>query len=382
MLFWETAVFFGSLSWGGRWRCGRARPSGVADAAVGVERVEDYVGWLDGLLARRLMASGERRPELSVGILLWPGFPMMSLTGIVEPLRHAADFADNSRPVYCRWAVMGEGATASCGIAVQADSGYLNPSDFDYVAVIGGLLPQLSKGPARHRDYLRAAAASGTPLIGVCTGAFVLAREGYLEGARVAVHPFHAQDFRTAFPRLRVSTRDDFLQQGRVTTVPGGVSILSLMTELLRAHCGADRAAKAVHQISLSERRGLGAFDAERARDFRAVADARIQRALVMIEGRRGKDVTPDRAASAVGLSPRQFSRLFREALGVTPKRFILETRLRHARFLVENSGRSITEIAYETGFADCAHFATAFKARFGAPPRDLRTGRRAAEPD
>jgi transcriptional regulator GlxA family with amidase domain len=341
----------------------------MIDMADQAERPEDYVGWLDGLLARRLTGAGERRPELSIGILLWPGFPLMSLSGIVEPLRHAADFADNSRPVYCRWAVMGEGATASCGIAVQADSSYLNPRDFDYVAVIGGLLPMLSKAPPRHRDYL-------------CTGAFVLAREGLLEGARVAVHPFHAADFRAAFPRLRLSTRDDFLQQGRVTTVPGGVSILSLMTELLRAHCGADRAAKAVHQISLSERRGLGAFDAERARDFRAVADARIQRALVIIEGRRGRDITPDDAASAVGLSPRQFSRLFREALGVTPKRFILETRLRHARFLIENSAQSITEIAYATGFADCAHFATAFKARFGAPPRDLRTGRREARPD
>lgn len=342
-----------------------------------LDELDDYVGWLDALFARRLVTTGEQRPELSIGILLWPGFPMMSLTGIVEPLRHAADFADNSRPVYCRWSIMGAGATASCGIEVKADAGYLNPTDFDYVAVIGGLLPQLHKAPARHRDYVRAAASSGVPIIGVCTGVFVLARDGYLEGRKVAVHPFHQQDFRLAHPRLQISTRDDFLQEGRITTVPGGISILSLMTELLRTHCGPDRAAKAVHQISLSERRGLGAFDAERARDFRSVADPRIQRALVLIEGCRGKDVTPDAAASAVGLSPRQFSRLFREALGVTPKHFILETRLRHARFLIENSTQSITQIAYTTGFADCAHFATAFRAKFGASPRMLRTGRR-----
>jgi transcriptional regulator GlxA family with amidase domain len=342
-----------------------------------LDELDDYVGWLDALFARRLVTTGEQRPELSIGILLWPGFPMMSLTGIVEPLRHAADFADISRPVYCRWSIMGAGAVASCGIDVKADAGYLNPTDFDYVAVIGGLLPQLHKAPARHRDYVRAAASSGVPIIGVCTGVFVLARDGYLEGRKVAVHPFHQQDFRLAHPRLQISTRDDFLQEGRITTVPGGISILSLMTELLRTHCGPDRAAKAVHQISLSERRGLGAFDAERARDFRSVADPRIQRALVLIEGCRGKDVTPDAAASAVGLSPRQFSRLFREALGVTPKHFILETRLRHARFLIENSTQSITQIAYTTGFADCAHFATAFRAKFGAPPRMLRTGRR-----
>lgn len=344
-----------------------------------MDQAEDYVGWLDELLARRLVGKGEPRPELSIGILLWPGFPMMSLTGIIEPLRHAADFADNSQPVYCRWRVMGEGATASCGIRVEADGGYLNPTDFDYIAVIGGLLRQIDKAPARHRDYLRAASAAGVPLIGVCTGVFVLAREGYLQGVKAAVHPFHAQDFRLAFPKLQASTRDDFLRQGQITTVPGGISILSLMTELLRTHCGPDRAAKAVHQISLSDRRGLGAFDAERARNFRSVADPRIQRALVMIEGCRGKDMTPDAAAAAVGLSPRQFTRLFRKTLGVTPKHFILETRLRHARFLVENSRQSITEIAYTTGFADCAHFATTFKAKFGTPPSGLRNGRRVA---
>jgi transcriptional regulator GlxA family with amidase domain len=339
----------------------------------------DYVGWLDALWLRRLRPGKEQKPQLSVGILLWPGFPLMSLTGIIEPLRHAADFADHSRPLYCRWTIMGEpghAAMASCGIRVAADAPYINPTDFDYIAVIGGLVPQLKSAPARHLDYIRVAASSGVPLIGVCTGVFVLAQEGLLAGTRASVHPFHAEEFRIAFPRIPMSTRDDFLGDGGRLTVPGGVSILSLMTELIREHCGPDRAAKAVHQLSLSDRKGMNAFDRERATDFRHVADARIQRAVVLIESRKGHDVSPEQAAKAVGLSPRQFARLFRENLGVTPKRFILETRLRYARFLVENSTMPITAIAYETGFADCAHLATAFRAKFGVPPRTLRTGR------
>lgn len=341
---------------------------------------EDYVGWLDGLWAQRLQAAHERKPELSIGILLWPGFPLMSLTGIVEPLRHAADFGDHSRPLYCRWSVMGAAASASCGIQVQADAPYINPTDFHYVVVIGGLLPQLNKAPARHRDYLRVAAAAGVPLIGVCTGVFVLAQEGLLAGIKASVHPYHAQDFRLAFPRMAMSTRDDFLDQGGRLTVPGGVSILSLMTELIRRHCGRDRAAKVVHQLALTERnKGIDAFDRGRATDFRHVADSRIQRAVVLIESRKGNDVSAEQAAQAVGLSARQFTRLFRENLGLTPKRFILETRLRYARFLVENSMMPMTAIAFETGFADCAHFSTSFRTRFGATPRSLRTGSAAA---
>lgn len=104
------------------------------------------------------------------------GFPLMSLAGIVETLRHAGDFGDNSRLIYCRWSAMGEGASASSGIRVEADEVYVNPTDFDWVAVIGGLLPQLDKAPRRHRDYLRVAAAAGVPLIGLCTRVFVLRR--------------------------------------------------------------------------------------------------------------------------------------------------------------------------------------------------------------
>lgn len=336
----------------------------------------DYVRWLDGLWAERLLAARDRKADLSIGILLWPSFPMMSLTGIVEPLRHAADFADNSRPLHCRWSIMGapgHAAVASCGIRVQADAPYINPTDFDYIAVIGGLLPHLRAAPSKHRDYLRVAASAGVPVIGVCTGVFVLAQEGLLTGRKASVHPFHAEDFKIAFPRQAFSTRDDFLIENGRITVPGGVSILSLMTELIGTHCGPDRAAKAVHQLSLTEHKGLSAFDQGRVSSFRHVEDSRIQRAVVLIESRKGRDVSPEQAASMIGLSPRQFGRLFQQGIGMTPKRFIIETRLRYARFLVENSTLSMTQIAFETGFSDAAHFATAFRQKFNQSPRQLR---------
>jgi len=337
---------------------------------------DDYVGWLDAIWSERLLSARDRRPDLSIGILLWPTFPMMSLTGIIEPLRHAADFADNSRPLHCRWSIMGapgHAAVASCGLKVQADAPYTNPTDFDYIAVIGGLLPHLRAAPARHRDYLRVAASAGVPIIGVCTGVFVLAQEALLSGRRASVHPFHREDFRSAFPGLQMSTRDDFISDDNRITVPGGVSILSLMTELIRTHCGADRAAKAVHQLSLSVPSGVSEFDRGRVSGFHFSPDARIQRAVVLIESRMGRDMTPDEIATAVGLSGRQFARLFNEHLGMTPKRFIIETRLRHARWLIESSGLSITEIAFETGFSDCAHLATSFKQKFGQSPSQLR---------
>lgn len=134
-----------------------------------------------------------------------------------------------------------------------------------------------------------------------------------------------------------------------------------------------DRAAKAVHQLSLTEHKTMSAFDQGRASAFRHVDDNPIQRALVLIESRKGQDICPDEAARAVGISPRQFTRLFRKHVGHTPKRFILETRLRYALFLVENGSMSMTEIAFETGFSDSAHLATVFRLKYGHPPTTFR---------
>jgi transcriptional regulator GlxA family with amidase domain len=343
--------------------------------------IEDFVGWLDALWLERIKSTLEAKPELSIGIILWPGFPLMSLTGIVESLRHAADFGDHSQPLYCRWTIMGEQTVhASCGLAVQQHVPYINPHDFDYIAVIGGLLPQIDTAPKRHRDYLRVAAAAGVPIIGVCTGVFVLAQEGLLAGHKASIHPYHAQDFRSMFPRLPMSSRQDFVDEGKRITVPGGVSILALMTELVRRHSGADRAAKVVHQLSLGPRRDASAFDRSRVDDVLKVDDPRIQRAVVLIESRKGNGVTTEQTAQTVGMSLRQFSRLFCQSVGVPPKRYILDTRLRYARFLVENSAMPMTAIAFETGFADCAHFSTAYRARYGSSPKNARAGKSPSE--
>jgi transcriptional regulator GlxA family with amidase domain len=344
----------------------------------------DYVGWLDRLWSQRLPPMRDAKPELSIGIVLWPRFPMMSLAGILEPLRHAADFADNSRPLHCRWSVMGDPghvAVASNGIRVHSDSPYVNPTDFDYIAVIGGLLPNLRSAPRQHSHYIRIAAAAGVPLIGVCTGVFVLAQEGLLKGHRVCVHPFHRDDFRYAFPTLRITTSEDFIvDRGRIT-VPGGISILSLMTYLVRTHCGADRAAKVVHQLSLTQRSSVDEFNRAQANGFTHAADPRLQRAVVAVESRMGKNVTADGIAAEAGASQRQLSRLFQERFGMTLKQFVIETRLRYALWLLENTRHSVTMIANETGFADCAHLTTSFKARYGKTPTDARGPRVQAQP-
>ena len=345
-------------------------------AATQLTGGDDYVKWLDAVWARRKTKQAQAGPALSVGILLWPGFPLMSLTGIVESLRHAGDFGDMSRQLECRWEILGvpgKAVRSSCGIDVKITSTYMHPESFDYIFVIGGLLPQLLDAPESHRHYIRAARHVQRPIVGVCTGSFVLAKERLLSRAIACVHPYHKHDFESAFPGHRLTTTKDFVSHDGILTVPGGVSILSLMAHIVSQHIGSDRSAKVVHQLSLPESRGLTAFERSRMVQHREIADPRIQKAIVLIEAMHEGSNNVSKIASAVALSERHFSRLFTELLGESPRDYMLSTRLRFATWLLRHSTKSITTIAHESGFSSLAHLSSAFTRKYGQSPKKIR---------
>ena len=336
-----------------------------------------YVQWLDSVWERRKADRPPGERALSVGILLWPGFPLMSLTGIVESLRHAGDFGDMSRQIEGRWEILGSPGKAvrsSCGIEVKPTSPYLHPETFDYVFVIGGLLPQLADAPEEHRRYIRAARQIRRTIVGVCTGSFVLAQERLLSRTLACLHPYHKDDFETAFPGHRLTTAKDFIIEDGIITVPGGVSILSLMAQIVSRHLGADRSAKVVHQLSLPEARGISDFERARMVRHREIADPRIQKAIVLIEARHHGVVSISDLAKNVGLSERHFTRLFTAQVEQSPRDYLLNTRIRLATWLLRHSTKSITTIAYETGFASAAHLSSLFTRKLGKTPKAVRS--------
>lgn len=328
--------------------------------------------WMPG---RRTARDVDKTP-LRVGILLWPSFPLMSLAGLVECLRHAGDHGDASGQRYAQWDVLGTPGSktvSSCGIGVETTAPLGLPGSHDYLFVIGGLLRDLDKAPGPYRTYLRAAFDAGGPVIGVCTGSFVLAAEGLLDGRPVCVHPYHQRDFKAAFPRHRLVTTQDFVVAGTVTTVLGGVSILSLMTELIGAHFGPDRSAKTVHQMTLpSEDKSLPTGLTPLSRRL-TITDPRIQKALVILDAEATRNPSIEGLARSLGLSGRHFLRLFRDQVGRAPKDYLLETKLRAAVWMLTHTTRSVTAIAYAAGFASGANLADHCQKRLGASPSRIR---------
>jgi len=318
--------------------------------------------------------------SLRVGFVLCPEFPLMSLTGFVEALRHAADRGDLSRKRMCTWTIMtvhGQSERSSCGLSIAADRMLDSSREFDLVVLIGPLLRQFETLAPGLYDFLHATRARQIPIAGLCTGAFVLAEAGFLAHRLACIHPYHALDFSHRFPTVAYRTDLHFLETDGITTVPGGTSVLNYASHVIEYQLGVARASKVMHQMSLPG----ASLDVFAARQFRPdpprSRDARVQKAVSLMERAMEAGGPIAHIAAAVGVSERQLDRLFRQHLGTPPKRYWLDMRLDYCKWLILNTDRSITDVAFLGGFSDSAHFITRFKTAFGAPPGEMRRNQR-----
>lgn len=313
---------------------------------------------------------------LRVGFVLCPEFPLLSLTGFVEALRHAADRGDGSRKRMCSWNLVtahGRPETASCGSAVSPDHNAGSVSGFSLIAVVGPLLRRFDEIPQGTYDFIAAARKAEVPVVGLCTGSFVLARAGLLDGMTACIHPYHALDFSTWFPDIPYVTEKHFVEEGGIATVPGGTSVLNYAAHVIGRHLGASRTSKVMHQMSLPGA-SWDIFGARQARQQAAnSSDVRIKKAVSLMERTMEAGKTIADLAAAAGTSERQLERLFQKHFQTTPKRYWLEMRLDYCKWLTLNTERSITDVAFAGGFSDSAHFITQFKKAFGVPPGELR---------
>lgn len=312
--------------------------------------------------------------RLRVGFILARHFTLTAFANFIDTLRLAADDGDRSRQIHCQWTVMsstGSPITSSSGVPITPDAALLDPQQFHYLVIVGGLLHRGDPIDEDTAAYISRAAEAGVALIGVCTGSFILARLGVLKGRKVCVSWYHRNDYVEEFGGTPIADRLYVIDGDRITC-SGGAGVVDLAAALVEKHVGAQAAQKSLNVLLLDQQRAADAAQ-PMPNVAPAAADPRVRRAVLAMEQAMGDPISIPALAGQLGVSERQLGRLFQADLGASPAEICRSMRLDFGHWLLSNSTRSISEIAVLTGFADGSHFTRAYRKRFGQPPGQRR---------
>ena len=304
--------------------------------------------------------------------LLLPEFSHLAFSCALEPLRIAN--LVSGKDLY-RWSLIsinGETATCSNGSVTLVQGGLVPQRHVDRLFLISGINVQNHVTPEVLR-FLRRERAAGTALGAICSGAYVLAKAGFLDGVDTAIHWEYHDLFVEEFPEVAL-VRNVFVARERIITASGGTAAADLMLHLIGAAHGHALATAVADQMVYNAVREGSAAQRVSQQSRHGMRNARMVRAIALMEENIEDPVSPADIADELGISTRQLERLFGRYLNSTPKHYFMEMRLQRARNLLVQSERSITEIAMACGFKSNSHFSKVFRAHFGTSPVSHRT--------
>lgn len=303
---------------------------------------------------------------------LMPEFTHIAFSCALEPLRIANLVA--GKTLY-RWSLLSEdGRTATCsnGSVTLTEGGMESGRKVDRLFLISGLNVPAHTTP-RLLAWLRRERAAGTPLGGICSAAYVLAKAGFLDDVETALHWAWHDLFAEEFPEVRL-VRNVFVAREKIITASGGTAAADLMLHLIgRAH-GEDLATEVADQMVYNAVREGTAAQRVSVQSRHGMRNDHLKRAIAIMESSIETPMSPSLIAEEIGISTRQLERLFGRYLNSTPKHYFLEMRLSRAQNLLVQSEQSVTEIAMACGFQATSHFSKVYRTRFGRSPISQRS--------
>jgi len=271
--------------------------------------------------------------------------------------------------------VDGSPARSTAGIEVPARSlRSVRAREVDMFMVAGGdeaRLRALSGAPALRRWVGRLRPQSAR-IASVCTGAFLLAELGLLDGRRATTHWSACSELAAAFPEVQVEREALFVEDGLVWTSAGVTTGIDMSLALVERDLGAQVAHRIAQRLVLYGRRPGHQSQFSPLLDAQERAGAPFARLVDWMQARLHEPLDVPQLAARAAMSERSFHRKFTAAMGETPARFVETLRLERARALLETR-QPLKNIAQHAGFASPLHLSRAFLRRFGVTPRVYR---------
>jgi transcriptional regulator GlxA family with amidase domain len=310
----------------------------------------------------------------SIAVILHPGFQLLDTAGPTA----AFEMAERYRPGSYELTVMAPGINRATG-RVESSAGLrlaaepLREGPFDTIIVSGGEIIRSATAASQIVAWLKAVTARR--IASVCSGAFLLAEAGLLDGKRATTHWDSTERLQRSYPKVKLDAERIFIRDGNVWTSAGISAGIDLALALIEDDLGPDIGRRVAQQLVVHQRRPGGQSQ------FSALVElgGRTGRFADLIDWMRinlAEPLTVERLADRAAMSPRTFARAFTAETGTTPAKAVERLRLETARTAIESGNDSFERIAEKMGFGDPGRMRRAFLRGLGQPPQALRRAR------
>lgn len=263
----------------------------------------------------------------------------------------------------------------SAGVSVYADLGLADQfAPLDTLLCAGGKGSRAFATDSEALDEIARLAYGARRVVSVCTGAYVLAAAGLLDGRRAVTHWAHCRELAERYPRVRVEKDPIFIKDGNIFTSAGVTAGMDLALALVEMDHGKELALEVAREMVMFMKRPGSQAQFSRHLSAQMAPGGQIRDVQLWLLENLSREIKVDSLADRAAMSLRTFNRRFKEATGLTPATYVQEARIDAARGLLEESALRIKAIAERCGFGDEERMRRAFQRRLGLSPADYRT--------
>jgi transcriptional regulator GlxA family with amidase domain len=294
----------------------------------------------------------------TIVFLGFPGSQILDITGPFQVFVRAAEIYLRTHPkqrppykVLLASTTHNRTITTNCGLNLTATDTYrsvLGP--IHTLLVAGGTGVEEASHDTDLINWLRKASLKAQRVGSVCTGAFLLASAGLLDGKRAATHWKWAEELGSRFRKITVDPEPIFIRDGNTYTTAGVLAGMDLALALVEEDLGAPIALEVARELVMYLRRSGGQSQFSTALALQAADRKQIAELCCWVGDHLSSDLRVEKLAGQAGMSPRNFARVFAEETGVTPARFVEKIRVESARRRLEESQDDLEKIARDCG--------------------------------
>src|SRR5579864_6880417 len=310
-----------------------------------------------------------------IGVVIFPDFQLLDAAGPISVFEIAGRYA--KQPADIKVIAAEPGAVrSSSGVEMLARK-FGSPSAISTLLIVGGEGVDAASRNSCTLQFVRAVARRGVRVASVCSGTFILAEAGLLDGRRATTHWRRTRQFLETYPDVKLEPDRIFVRDGNIWSSAGITAGIDLALAIVAEDHGDEIVQKTARQLVLYHRRSGGQSQFSSLLELKAPT-GRFGPLLTWARENLDAPLTVEHLAERAGMSSRHFTRAFIAETGTTPSKAVERLRVEVARQRVQSSGEPIERVAQLTGFRDPERMRRAFIRAFGQPPQSLRRAARA----